>query len=195
LRRIEQLRPTAVVMGNSIGYVIGPGRIGGYSQLTLQQWRDGARSTLRSLNSAGIRTIVVADVPRASFDIPNCLSRAALHGWSADACGLGPESLDHAVMNADLDATRGLPLAAFLDMSDLIFGRSSGAPVINGLVVYADSNHMTASFAKTLGPALEKRIDAIIAPSLRERVSSDEQSSFWAVPNEQQESTRRFSPN
>ena len=64
LRRIMALKPTAVLLANSLGYVRRPGRETRYSHLSFGQWERGNHQTLGALDSAGVRTILFRDSPR-----------------------------------------------------------------------------------------------------------------------------------
>jgi hypothetical protein len=45
------------------------------------------------------------------------------------------------------------------DLSNVICGPTVCAPELDGVVVYRDSNHLTARFAARLAPILAERID------------------------------------
>jgi peptidoglycan/LPS O-acetylase OafA/YrhL len=164
LARIAQLHPSAVFISESAGYVAGYGRdIEHGHLLTSEQWSNGIRSTLQYLNSHGLRTIVLSDVPRAGFNVPFCLSRAAVHRWAAPSCLLQRvTSLNGDVRQAETSAADGLRNVRVLDLSDDFCSSSVCPPVIGGQVVYRDNNHLTATFARTLAPELALRVVPLV---------------------------------
>ncbi len=160
MARIKQLRPMAVVISSSVGYVKGPGRDDGYATLTYKQWMAGTRHTLVQLNTEGIPTILVRDTPRPGFNVPMCLSRAASHtGRLLSACRIdGRTALAATVWEAEQIAARGLSNVKTVDLSDQFCDGNSCDPVRDGLVVYRDTNHISASFAAHLAPILSERL-------------------------------------
>jgi hypothetical protein len=164
LARIEQLHPSAVLIGDAVGYMEGQGRDAERDHLlTATQWQEGMRSTLQYLDSAGLETIILADVPRAGFNVPTCLSRAAAHGGPMEECMLQRDlSLDNDVRQAEANAASLFSSVRIVDFSDELCSGSVCPPVIGGQIVYRDNNHLTASFARTLAPQLALRLVPLV---------------------------------
>jgi peptidoglycan/LPS O-acetylase OafA/YrhL len=162
LRRIMELRPTLVVMANSVGYIKRPGESEGLSQLSYGQWAKGMRTTFVSLDSAGVRGLLFRDTPRAKTDVPLCLSRAAYFGWEQRDCAT---DRDHAlypeIYDLEQRAAGGLSHISTVDLSDLVCGSAVCETVQRGMVVYRDRSHLTATFARSLAPALLQRIEPL----------------------------------
>jgi peptidoglycan/LPS O-acetylase OafA/YrhL len=164
LARIKQLHPSAVLIGDAVGYMEGQGRDAERDHLlTATEWQEGMRSTLQYLDSVGLETIILADVPRAGFNVPTCLSRAAAHGGPMEECMLQRDlSLDHDVRQAEANAASRFSSVRIVDFSDELCSGSVCPPVIDGQVVYRDSNHLTASFARTLAPEFALRVVPLV---------------------------------
>jgi peptidoglycan/LPS O-acetylase OafA/YrhL len=164
LTRIAQLRPSAVLIGNSVGYVEGQERDAAHDRLlSAAQWHEGMRSLLQYLDSLGLETIVLADVPRAGFNVPICLSRALAHGRPTQECILQRNlSLDGDVREAEANAASPFGNVRIVDFSDELCSGSVCPPVIGGQVVYRDNNHLTASFARTLAPEFALRVVPLV---------------------------------
>jgi peptidoglycan/LPS O-acetylase OafA/YrhL len=164
IRRIIARSPDLIVAANSIGYVIRPGRPDGYSRLTPEEWRDGNRRTLAALDSAGLRTVLLRDSPRPVKHVPTCLSRAEYRGRDEAEC-ISDRSIavDDAVFAVERQAAAGLRHVSLLDLSDLFCGPDRCDPVKDSLVIYRDASHMTASYAKTLAPALSQRLGPLVS--------------------------------
>jgi hypothetical protein len=162
LRRIEALHPTAVVLANSLGPVKRPGA-GASSRLSYSQWEEGNRQTLGTLDSAGVRTILLRDSPRPGFDVPVCLSRAAYRDLPLDGCHLSRDvAVDSGSFAAEQRAARGLSHVSLVDFTDLICDATDCPVLRDGMVVYSDDNHLTATYARSLAPAMTSRLASIM---------------------------------
>ena len=165
LQRIIALRPAAVVLSSWDHYMPVTGT-GLDWQVTPTMWRNGLRRTYARLSAAGIKTVAIRGTPRTWFDVPSCLSRRAAQLPFARPCvydrarALSPVAV--AAQNAAARRLPGLPIA-FVDMNDLIC-ETRWCPVIrNGVVVFTDDNHLTASFSRSVAPMLGDRIETAVA--------------------------------
>jgi len=161
LRRIDALRPTAVVLSNSQGYVIRPGREDGYSMLSDVQWESGSRQTFQRLNDAASHVLYLRDSPRLMWDIPMCLSRAAHRKQDASVCTADREvAVDSHVFDAERRAAVDLSRISMLDLSDLFCGPEQCEPVRDGMIVYRDHSHLTAAYVRRIAPQISERLAA-----------------------------------
>jgi len=79
MQRILQLHPSLVILSESDGpvaYRARQTRVGNHL-VPAQEWEEGLGSTISYFDSRGLKTLAISDVPRAGFDVPICLSRAA----------------------------------------------------------------------------------------------------------------------
>jgi SGNH domain (fused to AT3 domains) len=132
-------------------------------QVTPAMWERGLRRTYARLAAAGIRTIVIRDVPRTGFDVPACLSRSAARLPFARACTYDrATSLSRTAVAAQDAALRGLPIR-LIDMNDQLCDTPRCGVVRNGAIVFTDDNHLTASFSRSIAPTLGRRIAWVLA--------------------------------
>lgn len=116
------------------------------------------RSTLETLTDAGIPVLVVRD-PAAPLnftqDTPSCLG---VNAANPSACDGTPDTwirqdpLTSAARASDSPLVRRVNLNRFL-CTDTVC-----PAVIGGIIVYADYNHLTSSFSRTLAPYLGKAV-------------------------------------
>jgi peptidoglycan/LPS O-acetylase OafA/YrhL len=158
LQRILRERPTAVILSSWDHYIAMDERASSW-QVTPEQWEAGLRRSYTRLTNAGIRVIVMRDVPRTHFDVPQCLSRRAAGLPFARSCLYQREkSISLLGISAQNRAARGLPVS-FIDMNDVICAASRCSPVRNGVVVFTDDNHLTATFSRSVADILGARIE------------------------------------
>jgi peptidoglycan/LPS O-acetylase OafA/YrhL len=166
LRRIIALRPTAVILSSWDHYMPPDGK-GSDWQVSPAAWRDGLRRTYQRLTAAGIRTVAIRGTPRTWFDVPSCLSRRAAKLPFATPCTFErSRALSRVAIAAQNDAARGLPVA-FVDMNDLICATPRCPVIRNGVVVFTDDNHLTASFSRSVAPVLGARLQGALAATPR----------------------------
>ena len=157
MRRIVAMRPAAVIL-SSWDHYIPPDGTGADWQVTPAMWRTGLRRTYERLTGAGLPVVAIKGTPRTWFDVPSCLSRRAAALPFAAECGYDrARSFSRAAVDAQLAAARGLPVR-FVDMNDQICATARCGVVKNGVVVFTDDNHLTASFTRSLAPVLGARI-------------------------------------
>ena len=156
MQRILILHPALVIAGNAGQIdVRRPGHL--RARFSYDDWREACHRTLAGLDSAGVRTILLRDSPMPNFDVPRCLANVAWRG--SGTCSVARSTaLDEGVFRADREAAAGLSRVTIVDMSDQICGPAVCEPMDNGLVVYRDSHHLTASFAATRARALESAL-------------------------------------
>jgi peptidoglycan/LPS O-acetylase OafA/YrhL len=158
---IVQWRPDLVILGTATNY----------TTVDRGQWRrrvrDGLRASLQDLVDNGLRVVVMRDVPRFVFDVPDCLARAVRLGWSArNWCRGSPASNVNAdVFAAEQDAARGLKGVSFVDTIPALCGGDVCETVSDGRVMYRDDNHLTGAFADTLQPVIEPQLAAALGAS------------------------------
>jgi peptidoglycan/LPS O-acetylase OafA/YrhL len=161
LRRIVADRPAAVIL-SSWDHYIPPDGTGSGWQVTPEMWRRGLRRTYERLTAAGLPVVGIRGTPRTWFDVPACLSRRAAGLPFARPCTYErARSLSPAALGAQAAAARGLPIR-FVDMNDQICATSECGVVRNGVVVFTDDNHLTASFSRSVAPVLGARLGAAL---------------------------------
>jgi peptidoglycan/LPS O-acetylase OafA/YrhL len=159
VRRIIAMRPAAAILSSWDHYMPRDGK-GSDWQVTPEIWGRGLRRTYARLSAAGVPVIAMRGTPRTWFDVPACLSRRAARLLRASACVYDRAgSLSEVAIDAQTAAARGLGVA-FVDMNDQIC-TSSPCPVVkNGVIIFTDDNHLTASFSRSLSSVLGARLEA-----------------------------------
>ena len=165
VRRIVAMRPAAAILSSWDHYMpIDSGSASDW-QVTPETWRRGLRETYARLAAAGIPVVAVRGTPRAWFNVPSCLSRRAAGVPFSPPCTYErATSLSRVAYDAQTAAARGLAVG-FVDMNDVICPPASArCPVVrNGVVVFTDDNHLTASFSRSVAPAFGARVRAAVA--------------------------------
>jgi peptidoglycan/LPS O-acetylase OafA/YrhL len=116
----------------------------------------GYAQTLKWFTDAGVRVLVLRDVPEAVVEAPDCIAQ---HLDDVEACSQ-PEKL--AVEPDPLaDAAREdrTGLASVVDVTDRFCRDGRCHSVIGGLIDYFDHGHMTKTFARTLAPDVDPAVE------------------------------------
>ncbi|CAN5460388.1 acyltransferase family protein [soil metagenome] len=162
VQRIIAQRPAAIILSSWDHYIPADGADADW-QVTPEMWRSGLRKTYERLAATGIPVVVIRGTPRTWFDVPGCLSRRAAKLPMARECTYGLAGSGSPVARrAQNDAARGLPIR-FVDMNDAICSAARCAAMRNGVVVFTDDNHLTASFSKSVAPLLGRRVAQAMA--------------------------------
>ncbi|MBV8857736.1 MAG: acyltransferase [Acidobacteria bacterium] len=149
LARIVELRPGAVVASSSLHYV-GDGMVG------VEEWREGTRRTLLKVSESGARVYLLRDPPAAGFDVPSCLAaRAWYPRWLRPATCSFPLK-EAGVADAERRAAEGL--ARYVDLTESVCPGGTCPPESGGVVTYADTSHLTATYSSLLAPALGREL-------------------------------------
>jgi hypothetical protein len=112
---------------------------------------------LRRLRAIAKRVVVVADPPRPRIDVPDCVSRS-LRELRRCAFPRGPAVAKAQLVSAAARRVRGVLV---LDPTELFCLPDLCASVIGDVLVYRNSGHLTASFARTLAPWLGRRLPRV----------------------------------
>ncbi|MGQ0717880.1 MAG: acyltransferase family protein [Pseudonocardiales bacterium] len=105
------------------------------------------------LHDLGIPVLAVRDNPRFDFSPPDCLQQLGRH---APECGI-----ERAAVYAPQPpwARHNVPPnVSFLDLSDQLCDAVHCPAEIGNVLVYMDDNHLTASYAATMAPAVERHM-------------------------------------
>jgi hypothetical protein len=116
----------------------------------------GYRSTLERIHAAGLRTIVIKDLPASSSNVPDCVSKD-LH--NLDSCAF-PRVVDRD-KEFEVRAVKSTPGSKLIDLTSEVCPGGLCRAVIGDALVYRDKSHLTATFARTLAPGLSRRLDRL----------------------------------
>jgi peptidoglycan/LPS O-acetylase OafA/YrhL len=178
VQRIVAERPAAVILSSWDHYMPTDGSRSDW-QVTPEMWRNGLRRTYARLAATGIPVVVIRGTPRTWFNVPSCLSRSAAKLPFAEDCAYDRDrSLSPAAIAEQTSAARGLDIR-FVDLNDQICAAKRCGVIRNGVVVFTDDNHLTASFSRSVAPVLGERLAAAMSSRTSE---SSERVSGSTVP-------------
>ena len=151
LKQVAAIKPDVVVLGTV-----------STDDFTREQWIDGTARVLATLSPASGQIYVMRSTPQLSFNGPDCLSRhKGRPVWlgSSQVCD-APASDEHAqqVFQWLQQASARFTNVRMIDLNDRICPQGHCSAELNGEVVFRDSQHLTASFAKSLGPEMQQRM-------------------------------------
>lgn len=151
LQRIAAIKPDVVLLGSTT------------AGFTKQQWIDGTAKVLEKLTESVGHIYLIRDTPHLPFDGPDCLAEhAGKPAWlrRTRACS-SPSYQDQ--YSEQVYAWLKIAAARFtnasmLDMNGAVCPDGVCLAEQHGVVVFRDSQHLTRSFAATLGPVLAKKL-------------------------------------
>ncbi|GGK73633.1 acyltransferase family protein [Ornithinimicrobium pekingense] len=146
--RLLELDPDVVLMSSA-----------SYSRVDADELAAAMASQVDGLRAAGIVPALIRDVPRPPFDVPECLvsnpdAVAECAFPRADAlerAGSGQPEL--------LELRPALPV---VDLNDAICPAQTCSPVVGGVVVWRDSNHLSATYVDSLRELVEEQVSPIV---------------------------------
>lgn len=155
--RLATLKPSLVVVANLIedATVLIDRRSGERLRgaAAEAEFQAGLVRTLQRLRASGTMVVVIRDTPRPRGDVIECLYASPdprrCERTRRDATAAAP-------LDVRAASVAGVPLWDFADN----ICRAESCPVYlpsQALVVYRDDNHLSASFARSLAPALAQR--------------------------------------
>ncbi len=111
----------------------------------------GYIATLTRIHRAGLRTVVIRDTPVSTSNVPSCVSERLQH---LESCAF-PRVRDK-VTEFDARAAKAAPDTHLIDITPEICPKNLCRAVIGNALVYRDKSHLTATYARTLAPSIER---------------------------------------
>ena len=160
IKRIAALQPDRVLLASSLTYVAGQNNEDGFDHVPVVEWGAGVRRTLSALDAANVEAFMLHDTPNMTRTIPMCLSRRASGAWPRDPDCDSPRSIavDSVALGAERRATAGLSRAHIIDMTDHFCGPTRCEAIRDGMIIYFDAAHITATFSRSLAEPLGKML-------------------------------------
>jgi peptidoglycan/LPS O-acetylase OafA/YrhL len=158
LRRIEMAgsRATVVISGDTAYSAYGPNGEELTGSANADALEAGYVATLKRIHRAGLKTVVIRDLPASARDVPSCVSEDL---GNLESCAFSR------VRNWDLEfddrAAKAVPGTQLIDVTAEICPGELCRAVIGNALVYRDKTHLTATFARTLSPWIEKGLEEI----------------------------------
>ena len=172
LKRISEMRPVAIMLGNFSNHVQSPGEIKSqHPRPSVYDWHQGLQRTLARLAPTADFLLVLRDNPTPGLNVPICLSRAA---WHHDEI-TGKCQLDRKLVfsvplhKAEIKAVQEISNASFIDLSDHHCSGAICHSVKNGIIVYRDEHHLSEPHVLSLSTELEHQILPIMEGRRTER--------------------------
>lgn len=164
IRQIVEMRPSVLVIAQySAQGVVRVLPVDSADAPLASTWREGLRSTLRTLDSAGVTTLLIGDTPAPHRLVPACLSRAQHDGQPSSVCDV-PRSraVDTLARRAEVEGVAGLTTVHLLDLTEHVCGATTCAAMRGDTVVYLDDNHLTDAFVRGLTPTLDSAVTSVL---------------------------------
>jgi peptidoglycan/LPS O-acetylase OafA/YrhL len=170
LQEIAEIHPALVILGVARHY----SPIYGFSVYS-SQWMNGLSEMISQIRALGSRVLVIGPVPKPTFTVADCLSEnltaaqdcASVRGNSVDTRGMRQEE------STVTDAGGSYINTLFWFCST----ESTCPPIVDGVLVYRDDNHVTATYASFLTTPVEAAVD------LAEQGIPDPNSAVYLGPN------------
>lgn len=162
LQFIIDTRPSLIVFSNSDRYFLSrPDKQ--ESHVEVERLRTAIGETRDWLDKAGIRYVFIRDTPWLEFDPLNCLSRAAWKGHdSATTCTFrGVERKNREIHDLYVASLAESKVGLVVDLNKEICPKGQDCVLQReNLILYRDSNHLTASFSEYLSSILLENLRA-----------------------------------
>ena len=153
---LDSINPEIVFVGSSTAY-----------DFTAEDWVGGTSRILERLAPAARQVILLPGIPSLTFDGPSCLEDPWRFSFRlADGereCEEAQADDQSTVVAGYLrKAAAKYPDVHVLELGDLVCpDRRCGATTANGVAVFRDKSHVTASFARSIVPEVRARLDAL----------------------------------
>lgn len=153
LDEFESLAPDLVILSSSEGPVI----VG--DEDADSAWLDGWKETLERINGAGAQAVAIADTPRSTESIPECVS---LHTDSLQECNIDQsEGIRLPDRRAEAMVVQEEAGAVVIDPVDWFCTQGTCPVVVGDILVYRDAHHMTTHYAVSLESLLEDSLPGL----------------------------------
>jgi hypothetical protein len=167
LRELMAEKPDVVVFAQSIGSLTG---LGSTREEGMKLVADGILSAWKKLKSRGVSIIAIRDTPRLDRLPAECMGAA---GAKPEDCSVPrkaalPSTLGSMpVADPIIMAARHDKDVLLVDMTNLICAGERCMPVVGNVMVWRDTHHLTASYAKTLATPMEHKIYRVMDRAIR----------------------------
>ncbi|WP_406037128.1 SGNH hydrolase domain-containing protein [Micromonospora sp. NBC_00898] len=119
---------------------------------------DSMRRTWQGLAEVA-PVVVLRDTPAPRRDIAECVSA---HREQLTRCAVPRDEALAGIGPLQADAAKGLSGVHLVDLNDEICPADRCAAVIGGVLVYRDTNHLTATYARSLAARLDEQLQVVM---------------------------------
>lgn len=145
---VVKVEPDVVLISNAAGYAVDEADIGA----TLVQ-------RVRQFEQDDLSVAVVRDNPRPEQDMADCIQDNL---GKLRECAFDREGGLQRAGKGQTTLLQELPELEVIDLTDYICPQESCAPVIGGVSVYRDTNHLSATYVASLSQTLEDRVTSLL---------------------------------
>jgi peptidoglycan/LPS O-acetylase OafA/YrhL len=118
----------------------------------------GLHRSWKALNTAGVPVVGIRETPAMGKDIAECVSE---HRTSLNECST-PAKKALRTAHAIQPAALGLAESASIDLTPTMVCPAAVCPVVIGnVLIYRDEHHLTATYSRSLAPALELALEGL----------------------------------
>lgn len=122
---------------------------------------EGLAEAWTSLRAANVPFAAIADTPRMGINVPECVSA---NPDTLSRCAVDKATTERNGTPAQRAAADALGGVQILDLNKHICPEAVCAPVVGSVLVYRDSNHITATYAASLATALGEALKPLNLP-------------------------------
>jgi hypothetical protein len=133
-------------------------------QAKVAQFQDDLRSAWAELSRDGHRVVILRDTPQMGKNVPECVAE---HPEQLTVCAVDRAVALNNVGTSQVVATTTLPQVQLIDLTASICPAKRCSAIIGGVLVYRDSQHLTATYSRTLAPDLEDALRRLPNSNLR----------------------------
>ena len=126
-----------------------------YGATGAEKLAGGLAARIDMVEAEGMNAALVRDVPRAPFDVPACLTE---HEDEVPECafdraeGLARSGTGHLLL------AEQRPELPVIDLTEAVCPGRTCSPIVGGVVVWRDSNHLSATYIGSLEALLEDEV-------------------------------------
>jgi hypothetical protein len=154
VQRLESLRPDLVIV--AVTRALKP------IEAADNDPRRQGEAMARLLRRIPGRIAILVDTPQSRYDVPSCLSRNLADTTRCETSRRAAFGWRHLLLERTAAEASG---AAMVDLSHRICPRDPCPVVLDGMIVYRDSHHLTATFATSLAGDLEAALPDLDPPA------------------------------
>ncbi len=131
-----------------------------YGRTGAEAVAGGLAARVEQVAATGALPALIRDVPRAPFDVPACLEE---HRDDVPQCAFDRAGgMARAGTGHDLLLER-MPQLPVLDFTDATCPGRTCSPIVGGVVVWRDSNHLSATYIRSLRDVVEDAVAPLVA--------------------------------
>lgn len=153
--RLQSLKPDVLVVTNYTHFA-------GQSADALTVWQQGTQQLLSRLSKSVGKVVLIRDTPRPPFSAPSCLSRAVWRERDPqEVCQFGVTDFSQdLVAQRERQIVETYPNAGWIDLTSDICPNDRCYAERDGIVLYHDGHHLTATFSRALAGSLQRALQA-----------------------------------